>query len=392
VFRDRFVIPDDSLVYLDGNSLGRLPKAAAERVRHLVEREWGDRLIRGWNEGWIELSQRIGGKLARLMNVDADEVRVCDSTSANFFKLAWAALEVQSPRPWVVTELENFPSDLYLLQGIHRIGMSIEIAMIDHPERVAPAIHEDVALVSLSQTAFKSGHTHSIAEIDAVTHANGAFTLWDLSHSIGALPTDLSTSDMAVGCGYKYLNGGPGAPAFLYVRRELQDRLLNPIQGWFGARDAFEFGTEYAPAAGIDRFLVGTPPVISMAAMEAGIDLILEAGIERIRERSLALTDRMIDRFDVELADLGFELRSPRSHALRGSHLVFAHPEAWRINRALIEIENVIGDFRAPDMVRFGVAPLYNDSSDVDRAMEALARTVRTESYRQFPEARPKVT
>lgn len=381
-FRERFAV--DDLIYLDGNSLGRLPKATAARMREVVEVQWGERLIRSWGEAWIDLPQRVGAKIAPLIGVRADEVLACDSTSVNFYKLAHAALTATDRRV-VVTNSSNFPSDLYLLQGL-----GIEILRIEgeDDEAIIESLDDSVALLTLSHVEFKTGLRHDLGLLTRKAHSVGARVLWDLSHSVGAVPIDLGEADLAVGCAYKYLNGGPGAPAFLYVRRDLQETLRSPIQGWFGGHDAFHFGLDYTPAPGIDRFLAGTPPILALAAVEPGVDLLLEAGIERIGEKAAAQTG-----FLIEMADShGLEVATPRDPIRRGSHVALRHPEAWRISQALIAEQKVIPDFRSPDVLRLGIAPLYTRYTDLVEAMERINTVIRSRSYTKYPAAVGGVT
>lgn len=388
-FRDAFVVRDPGLIYLDGNSLGRLPRRTAEVMREVVEGQWGERLIRGWGEGWIDLPARVGAKIARLVGADVDEVVACDSTSVNFFKLAWAALE-RTGRRRVVTDRANFPSDIYLLQGLSEV----EVTVVEDPSQLFAALDEDVAFLTLSHVEFRSGMLHDMAALNAAAHRVGAMTLWDLSHSVGAVPIDLegSGADLAVGCSYKYLNGGPGAPAFLYVRRALQSEMRSPIQGWFGQRNAFAFDLEYEPADGISRFLAGTPPVLALAAIEPGLDLLIEAGMERIRKKSVAQSEMLIELADNLLVPLGFSIASPRDSARRGSHVLLAHPEAWRINQALIQEMNVIPDFRAPDGLRLGIAPLYNTFAEIIEAVHRIEIVVRERRFEKYSASRSAVT
>jgi kynureninase len=399
-YRDRFVIDDPAWIYLDGNSLGRLPKATVERQRKLVEEAWGRRLIRSWNEGWIELPGRVGAKMARLLGARPDEVIMADSTSVNLFKLALAALQVQEGRSRVVTDNLNFPSDLYVLQGVARLAAA-EIELVPSPDGVhgpveglGDAIDDRTALVVLSHTTFKSGYTYDMNTITRLAHQAGAMMLWDCSHSVGAMPIALSENqvDLAVGCSYKYLNGGPGAPAFLYVRHDLQESLYNPVSGWMGQRAPFEFGLEYEPAPGLGRFLTGTPPILSLAAVEPGLDLLLEAGIERLRDKSVRQTGYLIDLWREELAPLGFQLNSPVEETNRGSHVTLGHDDAWPISQALIELGAVQTDFRRPDNIRFGIAPLYNSFSDLYEAVARLKHIVVEGQHRQYGDARPVVT
>ena len=382
VFRPRFVVDESNLIYMDGNSLGRMPRKTAELLGDF-EKSWGRDLIAGWNNGWYTLSERLGAKIASLIGAKANEVIVCDSTSINLFKLAHAALSVQRPngRKTIVSNLTNFPSDLYVLQGLGEV-------------RTFESLDEQTSLVSLSHVEFKSGALLDMASETKRAHNHGALMLWDLSHSVGAIPINLNDCqvDLAVGCTYKYLNGGPGAPAFIYIREDLQDQMMSPIQGWFGQHDPFSFSQHYQPAGGLRRFLAGTPPVISLTAIEPGIDLILEAGIDRLREKSLAQTAFLIEIYDEFLAPLGVELHTPRSPNDRGSHVSLGHANAWQITQALIENRRVIPDFRTPDSVRFGVTPIYTTFEEIARAMISLHDVVATNEFMSFSNARHAVT
>ena len=399
-FRGEFVIADPDTIYLDGNSLGRLPRRSIDRMGEAVEREWGRKLIRAWGEDWLRAPQRIGAKIARLIGASADEVIVADSTSVNLYKLALAAMRARPGRDKVVTDDLNFPSDIYVLQGVLRpAGGRLETARssdgITAPvDALAKAIDERTALVTLSHTAFKSGFVHDMAALTDLAHRAGALMLWDLSHSAGAMPLSLAEAnvDLAVGCTYKYLNGGPGAPAFLYVRRDLQERLANPIQGWFGQRDAFDFQLEYDPAQGIGRFLTGTPATLSIAAIEPGVDLVLEAGLDRLRDKSVRQTEYLIDLWEALLQPLGFTLNSPRDSERRGSHVSFGHADGWRIDQALIEDMHVLPDFRHPDNIRFGIAPIYTSFAEIHEAVTRLVRVMSERRYEKYPSARADVT
>ena len=401
-FRSRFVIGDPDLIYLDGNSLGRLPRATVQRVQQMVAAEWGDRLIRGWNEGWMDTPARIGDKIARLIGAQAGEVTLADSTSVNLYKLALAALRAQPGRHTILTDDLNFPSDLYILQGIcAAAGPAHRLMVVPSPDGVhgpvdglVAALDGDTALVCLSHTAFKSAYTYDMAAITAAAHAAGALVLWDLSHAAGAVLVDLngSEADLAVGCTYKYLNGGPGAPAFLYVRRDLQERLHNPLQGWMGQARMFDFGLEYAAAPGLQRFLTGTPPVLAASAVEPGIDLLLEAGMAQVRQKSVQQTEYLIELWQSELAPLGFSLNSPRDAGRRGSHISLGHPEGWRIDQALIHDMHVLPDFRKPDNIRFGIAPLYNTFEEIYEAVMRTKQVVADGLYARYEAASATVT
>jgi len=401
-FREQFFIANPEMIYLDGNSLGRLPLRTEALMADLVRRQWGERLIRSWNEGWFTLPERIGSKLAQLIGAQADEVIVADSTSINLFKLGVASLRLQQGRRRILTDDLNFPSDIYVLQGIVGMlgaGHQLEIVRSEDGvhgpvEALLAALDENVALVVLSHTVFKSGYVYDMKAVTEAVHAAGGLMLWDLSHSVGSMPVELNAAqaDLAVGCTYKYVNGGPGAPAFLYVRRDLQKPLQNPISGWMGQRAPFDFTLEYAPEAGIRRFLTGTPPVLSMALIEPGVDLLLEAGMEALRAKSIQQTSLLIHLWEEKLAPLGYTLKSPRQAEQRGSHISLGHPEGWRINQALIHDLGVLPDFRAPDNIRLGIAPLYTSFVDVYMAAERLQRAVEEQIYMRYSSQRATVT
>jgi len=401
-FRDEFVVDDPDLIYLDGNSLGRLPKRSAARVRDVVEREWGRRLIRGWGEGWFTAPQRIGGKIAQLVGAQPDEVIVSDSTTVNFFKLVMAGLRARPGRAKIVTDDLNFPSDVYVLQSaLNLAGPESRLEIVRSGDGIsasndalAKAIDDQSALVTLSHTLFKSGAVYDMPLVTEMAHRAGALMLWDLSHSVGAMPIALDQAgvDLAVGCTYKYVNGGPGAPAFLYVRRDLQDSLLNPIWGWFGQKGQFDLKLDYEPSAGATRFLVGTPAMLSLAAIEPGIDLLLEAGLDRLRAKSVKQTEYLIGLWEALLQPLGFSLNSPRDPNRRGSHVSIGHPDALRIDRALIEEMNVLPDFRYPDNIRLGVAPIYTSFAEIHEAVTRICRVMNERLYEKYSTERPEVT
>ncbi len=401
-FRDEFVIADPELIYLDGNSLGRLPKATVQRSRELMEYEWGEGLIRGWNKGWFDAPRRIGEKIAELVGAKPGQVLVSDSTSVNLFKLVVAALRMQSGRSRIVSDVFNFPSDLYVMQGaIDLFGNEHELLLAQSRDTISidlddlyHKIDERVALVALSHVAFKSGYLYDMEVVTRCAHEVGALMLWDVCHSLGALPIELDASgaDLAVGCTYKYLNGGPGAPAFLYVREELQANLNSPIWGWFGQNNPFEFELRYEPASGMQHFLTGTPNILSLSAIEPAVDMILRAGVDRIREKSVRLTEYLIFLADHYLVPRGFEIGSPREAERRGSHISIRHADAYRINRAMIARMNVIPDFREPDNIRLGLVPLYVSFSDVYAAVQRIARIIDERIYETIPVERLAVT
>ncbi len=401
--RERFVVNDPDLIYLDGNSLGRLPKSVVPRMQKAVAEEWGTDLIRGWNKGWWESPRRIGGKIASLLGAAAGQVVVGDQTSLNLFKLATAALTLYPEKKRIITDTFNFPSDLYILQGIVKLlGDRHKIVRIGaQDDDITPdltalenAINEDTALVTLSHVTFKSGYLYDMARITELAHRKGALVLWDLSHSAGAVPIELDKCnvDFAIGCTYKYLNGGPGAPAFLYVNKSLQDKVTSPIWGWWGQSQPFEFDLNYQPAPGVQRFLAGTAPMLSTLAMEEALTPLLEAGMEALRAKSILMTDYASFLTDSLLAPLGFSLGSPRDSARRGSHVSLRHPEGYRINRALIEELNVIPDFREPDNIRLGFAPLYVSFTDIWEGFDRIRKVMEEKRYEKYPKQRLVVT
>jgi kynureninase len=400
-YRDAF-IHDDDVIYMDGNSLGRLPRATVDRLGAAVEQEWGHDLIRGWHHGWYEAPRRVGDKIGELLGAGPGQVLACDSTSTNLFKLIMAGLGLRPGRRRIVSDTLNFPSDLYIVQGcMDLLGGRHELqlapaadGMCVEPDALAELIDEQTALVTLSHVAFKSGYLYDMAAVTARAHAAGALVLWDLSHSAGVLPIALDAcgADFAVGCCYKYLNGGPGAPAYLYVRRELQEQVRSPIWGWFGQRAPFAFGLEYQPAAGVDRCLAGTPPMLSLLGIEPGVEMLLEAGIERMRKKSIQLTEYAIGLSDALLVPAGYTLGTPRDADRRGSHVSVRHPEGYRINRALIEELGVLPDFREPDNIRLGLAPLTTSFADVWHTFERLRRAVEDRVYLRYPAERLAVT
>jgi kynureninase len=377
MLRDRFILPE-GIVYLDGNSLGPLPVATPPALAHVAAAEWGDRLIRSWNEGWIDAPARIGGKLAPLLGARPHEVIVGDSTSANLYKLLVAALRHDPARRTVVSEAGNFPTDLHIAEGAVASVPGARLRVVPR-DGVAAALGDDTAVLLLTHVHYKTAERFDMAALTAAAHAAGALALWDLSHSAGAVPLDLhgSGADLAVGCGYKYLNGGPGAPAFLYVAERWQDRLASPLSGWMGHAAPFAFEDGYRPAPGMIRWLAGTPPVLGMAALEVGVDLWAAADIEAVWAESQALWRILADAG----AAAGLPCVTPADPALRGSHISFRHEHSHAIVQALIA-RGVIGDFRDPDIARFGLTPLYLSRDDVARAGEQLVEVVRTGAYR----------
>jgi len=398
-FRARFVHDDPGRIYLDGNSLGRLPKGTAEALAARAA-EWGSRLVTAWAD-WIDLPLHVGDLLAEsVLGARAGEVAVADSTTVNLYKLAAAALDAH-PGGAIVTDRDNFPTDRYVLEGI-AASRCVELRLLECDPVDGPAAPDvasacsagDVALVSLSHVAYRSGALADMAAITEAVHSAGALALWDLSHSAGSVPVRLTDTavDLAVGCTYKYLNGGPGAPAFLYVCSELLPELRSPIWGWFGQRDQFAMGPVYDPDPGIARFLAGTPPILDLAAIEAGARLVAEAGIGAIREKGVALTTFAVGLHDAWLAPLGFELGTPRDPERRGAHVSLRHADAWRVCRALIERASVIPDFRGPDSVRFGLPPLYTRFVDVWDACDRLRGLVQRGEHLEVDGTKARIT
>ncbi|WIW96112.1 kynureninase [Altererythrobacter rubellus] len=383
-FRDRFTLPD-GVIYLDGNSLGALPKAAVERVHQVVTGEWGEGLIRSWNAsdlgvGWINLPQRIGAKIAPMIGARASEVIVADSVSANLFKLISAALTMRPGRKVILSELGNFPTDLYMIQGLQEQGLAEQ--RLAAREQIADAFDDDVALLLLTHVHYKSGAMHDMAALTNAAHEAGALVLWDLSHTGGAMPVDLNAvgADFAVGCGYKYLCGGPGAPAYAFVAGRHHETLCQPLSGWMGHARPFAFDDAYIPAPGVDRLLCGTPQVLSMSALEVGVDLIAEIGVDRLYTKSQALSEFFLECLSDR--DIALELVSPSDSIRRGSQLSFRHENAYAICQALIA-RGVIGDFRDPDILRLGFAPAYLRFEDMAEAVRHLAEVLQTGEWQR---------
>lgn len=369
--RERFALRD-GMIYLDGNSLGALPVDAAKRVTETVERHWGDDLIASWNKhDWIGAPQRLGARIAPLIGARPNEVLVADSTSINLFKLLAAALGARSGRKTILSEAGNFPTDLYIAQGLAGLAPGVRLKTVA-PDEIENALDDDTAVLMLTQVDYRGGRRLDMAALTMAAHRVGALALWDLSHSVGAITVDLNgaNADLAVGCGYKYLNGGPGAPAFLFVAEGLQDELVSPLSGWFGHSDPFAFEPDYQPAHGIARFQSGTPSIIALAALEAGLATFDGVEMADAEAKSRGLSQAFIALAEERCPDL--TLASPRDPDQRGSHVVFAHCDGYALMQALIE-RGVIGDFREPDLVRFGFAPLYNGYADVWRAVDILA-------------------
>jgi kynureninase len=372
-YRAHFALPE-GVIYLDGNSLGALPRATPTVLMRVVEREWGEGLIRSWNHtGWFDIAARVGAKIAPLIGAAPHQVIACDSTSVNLFKLIAAALQVRPGRKVVLSEPGNFPTDLYMIAGLEQQGLATR--RLAAPGRIEQALDADVALLVLTHAHYKTGALHDMAALTRAAHRAGALVLWDLSHSVGALPVDLDgcAADFAVGCGYKYLCGGPGAPAFAYVAERHHETLAQPLTGWFGHAAPFAFSDDYTPAPGIARLQCGTPPVLGLAALEVGVELIARIGTQRLWAKSRALSEYFLDRLAAHGSDL--PCISPVDSARRASHLAFRHPAAFAISQALIA-RGVIGDFRDPDILRLGFAPAYLSFADIAEAARHLAEVL----------------
>jgi kynureninase len=404
-FRKRFEV-DDRIIYLDGNSLGRVPSQTMDRIRSVIREEWGERLIRSWNEGWYDQSSKLAKKIAQVVGAHPDEVIVCDSTSINLYKLAYASLKMQEERNEIVSDDMNFPSDLYVIQGLIRhFGNRHILRMIKSHDGVNVEMQDilrmvgkKTALVTLSHVAFKSAYMYDMKAVTELAHMEGALILWDLSHSVGSVPLYLRNAnvDFAVGCTYKYLNGGPGAPAFLYVRKDLQEKMESPVWGWFGQDDPFKFGLTYRPAPGIRRFLAGSPPILSQSALEPALDLILDAGMTGIRKKSISQSEYLMMLAREWLIPNGFRIGSPLESQKRGSHVTLKHAEAFRICKALIDPEcggkTVIPDFREPNNIRLGITPLYTTYLEIYSAIRQMKEIAEKRLFNRYSREKMSVT
>ena len=390
--RDQFDLPS-GVIYLDGNSLGARPKAALARAQHVIAHEWGHDLIRSWNSaGWFDLPKRLGNRLAPLIGAAPDEVVVTDTTSLNLFKALAAALHMQASDPAsasrrvIVTERSNFPTDIYMAQGLSSwLDRGYVVKLVDSVEELPAAIGAnaaDIAVVMLTHVNYRSGRQHDMRAMSDLAHAAGALIVWDLAHSAGAVPIDLNGdgADLAVGCTYKYLNGGPGAPAFIWVPQRHQARFTQPLSGWWGHATPFAMAPEFVPADGIGRALCGTQPVVSLAMVECGLEVFEQTSMAAIRVKSLALTDLFIELVERRCADHPLGLVTPRVHAQRGSHVSFTHPQGYAVMAALIA-RGVIGDYREPAIMRFGFTPLYTSHADVWDAVEILRDILDRKDY-----------
>lgn len=373
-----FHLPD-GVTYLDGNSLGPMPRAAKDRVASMIADEWAELLITGWNKaGWMDRPSLVGDRIARVIGAGPGEVVMGDTLSIKVFQAVSAAMQLNPGRNVIVSDKGNFPSDLYVMEGLAR-GVGAELRLAE-PDRITDALDDDVAVLLTTEVDYRTGERHDMPALTRAAHDAGALMVWDLAHSAGAVDTNVAAggADFAVGCTYKYLNGGPGSPAFIRVAPHLADRAQPILQGWLGHRAPFAFDLGYEPAPGIERMRVGTPPIIALAALDAALDVWDDVTIPDLRQRSLQLTDAFIAGVEAKCPDV--RLITPRDHARRGSQVSLAHPNAYPVMQALIA-EGVIGDFRAPDVLRFGFAPLYNDLNDIDRAVDIMAHILKTGSW-----------
>ncbi|MHA7271547.1 kynureninase [Arthrobacter sp. HLT1-20] len=401
-FRERFILPE-GVIYLDGNSLGPRPVGALERVQDVVTKEWGVGLIRSWNTaGWFDLPGRLGDKLAQLMGGGKGETVVTDTTSLNLFKALASAIRIQQvdhpEKRVIVTERDNFPSDVYIAEGItdflnsmaQESGIRYEVRLIDDELPLSEALDESTAVIALSHVNYRTGAMWDMAEVTFQAHEVGALAIWDLAHAAGAVTVDLvgADADYAVGCTYKYLNGGPGSPAFIWVHARHQDRFWQPLAGWWSHANPFAMSHAYTPAKDINRFLCGTQPITAMAMVETGLDIMLEVDADALRSKSLELTDLFITLVEQRCADHPLELITPRDHTIRGSHVSFRHPDGYAVMSALIA-RGVIGDYREPEVLRFGITPLYLSHADIWDAVEILRDILDTHAW-DAPEFRQR--
>ncbi len=383
-FRDQFYVPE-GVLYFDGNSLGAVPKTVEARLQKAISQEWGNGLVRSWNTaGWYEMPRRIGDKIARLIGAKQGEVVVADSTSVNLFKVLSAAVKLNPNKHVIISEPDNFPTDLYMAQGLIQLLGSDHKLLLKPAAEIMNAIDDDTAIVMLTHVNYRTGAMHDMKAITTHAHAKGALVIWDLAHSAGAMPVDLTgaNADFAIGCGYKYLNGGPGAPAFVYVAQRHQANFSQPLAGWMGHAQPFAFDWKYQPAEGIARYLCGTQPVLSMTALECGIDVMLEADLALMRQKSVAMADLMIQLVEQRCGAFGLELVTPRDGNKRGSQVSYSHPQGFPIMQALVAA-GVIGDYREPNILRFGFTPLYVSYTDIWDMVEILTNILSNRTWEQ---------
>ena len=401
--RMQFYIDNPDQIYMDGNSLGRLPVYAEEKVKNVLLSEWGKDLINSWNKTWWDTPTRIGEKIAKLIGSGPGQVIVCDNVSTNLFKLITSVLNYKSDRTKIITDTLNFPTDLYVLQGcVKLLGNKHKIVRIGSKDgEITPdldalysEIDTDTALLTLSHVTFKSGYLYDMIQVTQKAHEYGALVIWDLCHSVGVLPIDLDFCevDFALGCTYKYLNGGPGSPAFIYVNQKVVEEMSSPIWGWWSENNPFSFDLNYSPAPGMKKFLTGSQPILSMLCLEAALEPYFKTDLVSLRKKSILLSEYFIRLAEKKLLPLGFKLGSPLNSERRGSHISLRHPESYRINRVLIDDLKVIPDFREPDNIRFGLSPLYTTFCDVWETVERSHQVVANKIYENYPSTRLLVT
>ena len=403
-YRNRFFHPENE-IYFDGNSLGKMPIAAQYQLHKTIDEQWGKGLIGSWNNHWIDLPSRIAKKYSQLLGAKKDEIIIGESTSVRLYQSIHALLESNLYPKQLVTDTLNFPSDLYILDGLTRIFKIPKILKLDYSQEIEAnvkklknSIKESPGIICLSLVSYKSSYLYPMKELNEWANNHRSIIVWDLSHAVGAVPIDFKASAtlIAIGCTYKYMNGGPGAPAFLFIEKKIQTQIHNPIQGWFGHQNPFNFSDKYIAANDINKFASGTPSVLSMQAMEAGIDIILEAGIKKIREKSILQSENLIDLVKKYLVPNGFHLESPRNSLYRGSHITLSHKSSWQICQTLISGNGneprIIPDFRPPNFIRFGITPLYTKHDDIYQLVKRLEAIVKTKSFLSFTLEKPKVT
>lgn len=382
-YKDNFALPADT-IYLDGNSLGARPKVAVDRALEVINQEWGDGLINSWNKAdWWGLTTRLGDKLSQLAGANTNETVITDSTTVNLFKALAAAVHIQAEtapdRKVIIAEKEVFPTDLYIIEGFMKlVNDGYQLVLIDSPDELPTLLEKhDVAVTIISQVNYRNGYLYDMEEFNQIIHQHGSLVIWDLCHSIGAVPINLNEtdSDFAIGCTYKYLNGGPGAPAFIWVNKKHQTKSWQPLSGWWGHKDPFAMAESYEPDLGIRRFLCGTQSILAMSLIECGLDIFLSTDMQKVREKSLKLTDLFIDLMEQECAEFGFELITPLDHKYRGSHVSYCHTGGYAIVQALIA-RGVIGDYREPEVLRFGITPLYLSHEDIWNAVQHIKQVM----------------
>lgn len=392
-------------IYLDGNSLGKLPKKTLKILQETIQNQWGKRLIRSWNEIWLDLPLRLAKKYGALLNIKKEEVIIGESTSVRLYQILHALINSKKYTNKLSSDNLNFPTDLYVLEGLANEFNLSKVNLINYKQEIfadlnllKKNIQNNQGIYCLSLVTFKSSFLYPMKDLNLWAEENNSIIVWDLSHAIGAVEIDLKKTQtkIALGCSYKFMNGGPGSPAFLFIQKKLQDLLHNPIKGWFGHQNPFNFAPNYLPDSGINRFASGTTQVLSMQAMEPGIDITLEAGIKNLRKKSIALSEFFLNGIEEELIPLGFKIQSPSNSDFRGSHLTISHPASWQICQALIQGESnalkVIPDYRPPNLLRFGIAPLYTSYENIFRVLIRIKEIVKTESYKKFEIKKTKVT